>query len=396
MKRKVYWFVGIVLSGLLWPSLAAAQSGAVDWSAQASYEFGQAMHFQLTAKNPDPIERVTLLIATPEFANNYSVTIEVTPARQVAISHDLDLGQVRLAPFTTVTYWWVLETAASDIALSKQTILYEDDQFEWRQLESGGNVAHWTGDDPALGQLALDTIDASLTRLNSLFPIEDTLTLQVYLYPSSADLRAALRLTGRDWVGAHAHPELGIILVTAVNVRTAATDLQQSIPHELIHFLLYRSAGSNYDNVPLWFNEGLATFVETAPNPSYETLLRTAVANQSTIPFADLCQTFPAVKERTLLAYAQSASMISYIQGRYGSRALSELIAAYADGADCQTGVSRVLSQSLDNLNRDWLRQQQPRSPLAQFWLDNSLWLLLLVGGFGVSGLLLLFPNKKS
>ncbi len=400
VKRKIFWVVGIALLGLLWPSLAAAQSDASAWSVQASYEFGQTMLFQLTAENPDPIEQVTLFVSTPEFPSAYSVTKNVAPARQIAVSQEMDLAQVRLAPFTTVTYWWVLETAVGDIILPEKTIIYEDDQFEWRQLENDEIVVHWTGDDSALGQLALDTIDASLDRLSGWFPPDDNppddkLILNLYLYPSSADLRAALRLTGRDWVGAHAHPDLGVILVTAVNVRTAATDLQQSIPHELVHFLLYQAAGSNYDNVPLWFNEGLASFVETVPNPSYEALMATAVANQTTIPFADLCQTFPSVAERALLAYAQSESLISYIQSRYGERALANMITVYADGADCVSGVSRVLSHSLDDLNRDWLHQQQPRSPLAQFWLDNSLWLLLLLGGFGVIGLLILIPNKQ-
>jgi hypothetical protein len=186
-----------------------------------------------------------------------------------------------------------------------------------------------------------------------------------------------------------------VILVTAVNARTAAADLRQSIPHELVHFLLYQAVGPNYDQLPVWFNEGLATLVEPTSNPSYETLLATAVAAQTTIPFAELCSSFPTTEREALLAYAQSASLMNYIQTRYGDQALNELIAVFADGADCESGVNRALDISLLDLNQDWLRRQQPRDPFAQFWLDYGLWALLLVGGFGVAGLLAFVPGKN-
>jgi hypothetical protein len=254
---------------------------------------------------------------------------------------------------------------------------------------------HWTGDDAGLGQLGLDIAIESWPRLTRIVPIADLTNLNIYIYPSSADLRSALRLTGRDWVGAHAHPELGVILVTAVNSRTAAADLRQSIPHELTHYLLYQAAGPNYESIPAWFNEGLATFVEGSSNPSYETILATAVAGQTTIPFSDLCHEFPTFEQRTLLAYAQSASFIRYIQGRFGSQALRDLSAAYADGLSCESGVNHVFGESLADLNQEWLRHEQPRSPFVQFWLNNGFWLLLLTGGFGLAGLLIIRPKRK-
>jgi hypothetical protein len=210
------------------------------------------------------------------------------------------------------------------------------------------------------------------------------------MYPTSADLRAALRLTGRDWVGAHADPELGVILVTAVNVRSAATDLGQSLPHEMLHFYLYQNMGENYHNLPTWLNEGLATLAELSPRPTYETVLQTAVADQTTIPFNQLCAGFPSEDEATLRAYAQSVAFVRYIQAQYGNQALRDLIAAYNDGATCQSGVERVLSMSLDELNQAWLHDLQPRPWLAQFWAENSLWFLLLLGGLGITSLLIL------
>ncbi|MEJ2747423.1 MAG: peptidase MA family metallohydrolase, partial [Anaerolineae bacterium] len=362
----------------------------------ATFAFGQSMDFSLTAASADVIEAATLFISAPDLPNTLTAVLPITPGRQISANYELDLTQVRLAPFTTVTYWWRLETAVGEISLDQQTIIYEDDQFSWRQAAQDGVVVHWTGDDAGLGQLGLDIVDESLPRLAAILPVPDPLAVDIYIYPSSADLRSALRLTGRDWVGAHAHPELGVVLVTAVNSRTAAADLRQSIPHELTHFLLYQAAGPHYDSIPAWFGEGLATFVEDSAHPNYDALLATAVAQQTTIPFTELCQAFPAVEQRALLAYAQSASFIDYLQGRFGGQALRELTAAYTDGMDCQSGISHVLQKSLTDLNQDWLRHEQPLSPFRQFWRDNGYWLLLLTGGFGLASLLIIKPRRKN
>lgn len=392
--RSKFFLLGWLVVLLAGASPTAAQTEAVEWSATAVYAFGQSMDFMLTAVSPTPIEQATLFIRAPELPNTLSVVIETAPVKEFEAAYGLDLTQVQLSPFTTVTYWWQLQTGSAEVVLAEQSVVYADDQFEWHTVQDGDTAVHWTGDNAGLGQLGLDIVAEAWPRLRRVIPADDTAAVDIYIYPSSADLRAALRLTGRDWVGAHAHPELGVILVTAVNERTAAADLRQSIPHELVHWSIYRAAGSNYEQMPVWFEEGLATFVEGSPNPSYETVLAAAVVNRTTIPFTDLCQTFPDVEERALLAYAQSASFITYLQGRYGSQALYDLTAAYADGLACAEGTPHVLQESLAELNQTWLRRQQPRSPFVQFWLNNGFWLLLLAGGFALVSLLIIRPGN--
>jgi predicted SprT family Zn-dependent metalloprotease len=390
MRHRIWPGLWLVPFIFLFAGPAAAQSNEIEGNTSVTYAFGQSMTFELTAVSPTIIEQAILFISAPELPNTLSVIVDTLPSREIEAAYALNLGQVQLAPFTTVTYWWQLQSGGEETALPKQSLVYADDQFEWRTAEEDNIRVSWTGDDPGLGQLGLDIVSESWLRLARIVPVSDSAELNIYIYPSAADLRSALRLTGRDWVGAHAHPELGVILVTAVNNRTAASELRQSIPHELTHFLLYQAAGPNYETIPEWFGEGLATFVESSANPSYETVLETAVLENNTIPFTALCQQFPTVEQRTLLAYAQSGSFIEYIQGRFGSQALRELTAVYTDGIDCETGTNRVLQESLDDLNQDWLRSLQPQPPILEFWQENGFWLLLLTGGFGLMSLLVI------
>jgi hypothetical protein len=205
-----------------------------------------------------------------------------------------------------------------------------------------------------------------------------------------ADLRSALRLTGRDWLGAEAMPQLGVLLVTAVNPRTAAFDLAQTIPHELTHLLLYRMLGAQYENLPRWFDEGLATSFETTADAGKRALLSEAIAGNRVIALDALCKSFPAGESEARLAYAQSAAIVGYIRQEYGSGALRTLLQAYGDGASCSGGVQQSLGISLNELEANWLEQEAPVSPFERFLRLNGLWMVLLGGGFLVMFLLLL------
>lgn len=379
---------------LLGKSPAAAQTREPTIHSDADYTFGQTMWFRLMAEDAAAVNEVSLFVRAPEFASTYSVKLPVEPSDHIELVQPVDLARLKLAPFTTVTYWWVLTSPVTgELTVPKQTLAYDDDRFEWKVRSRQDHRVYWTGNDAAVGQIALDILTEALPEIQALISSRDVAPFRLFVYPTSADLRSALRLTGRDWSGGHVDPELGVLLVTAVNARTAAIDLRRSIPHEVAHVLLFKEVGSVYDDVPLWFNEGLATFAEMMPDPNYEAILQDAVEQETTIHFSDLCERFPDTEERALLAYAQSASLVSFIQETHGHHRLRELIRVYGDGVDCRAGVSQTLHVSLEELERSWLREQQPRLAIIQLLSDNSLLLVLLAGGFVIARLLLLSPT---
>ena len=394
-RRGRYWpwlaVLVILLSPQILPPPAFAQEGDPDTESEVDYTFGQTMRFHLRASSDEPIEDPALFFNTPQMDSTFVVEFDAEPARHITLTHELPLTQVRLAPFTTVTYWWRFTVSGEQHKVPEQHVVYVDNRFQWRQMSAGGATVHWTGDESVqIGQTALDVVAEARPRLEAIIPTADEIPLRIYIYPSMADLRTGLRLTGRDWVAAEAQPELGVILVTAVNPRTAAYDLRQSIPHEMTHLMLYHATGVGYEDVPRWFEEGLATFFEGSPDPNFPLIVQDAIARHETIPFAELCETFPAGQDRARLAYAQSLSLIRYIRAEYGNSALADLVRAFADGAGCHSGPSRILGVSLERLNADWLEHEQPLSPAARFWQRNGLWILLLGGGFAFMGLLLL------
>lgn len=398
-RRIIQLSVAIVLL-FGWLSLpeviSAQQQPEIDAESQAEYSFGQALRFSLKARAPSAIQMITLFLQAPEFVNTLTAEVEFAPDEEVDITHVVDLTQLRLAPFTTVTYWWSIEDEdGNSLTTEPQAIQYVDNQFEWREMDQGDFRIFWTGDEPAVGQAALDAVTNALPAMGSIFSTDLIAPLNVYVYPTAADLRAGLRLTGRDWIGAHAHPELGVILVSAAGSLTAAADLAQSIPHELAHLFLYRATGTGYESTPLWFDEGLASSFESAPNPNYATRLDEATAAGETLAFADLCYAFPSADEQALLAYAQSVSLVRFIQSEYGNQALQQMIQELADGADCHSVSERALGISLASLNQDWLDQEAPQSPMMRLWRNGRGWLAIIAAGFLLVGLLAGLPKGK-
>lgn len=370
------------------------QTPAISQS-QADYDFGQAIHFSLRLEGEGPISAVTLFFQSAENPVTTAIDLPISEDFTGLVNHSVSLAEYRLAPFTTVTYWWqVMDGTGTVFNVPAQFFVYEDDRFEWQQLSADNIIVRWANEDAALGQLALDLLNSSQSRITAVLPVNLPDPLRIYIYPSAADLQASLRLTGRDWVGGHASPALGVILVTAANSRTAAADLDQSIPHELAHLILYQVTGNAYETIPAWFNEGFAGLMEANPDPNEQFVLDEALANGTTIPFSELCAAFPADARLALLAYAQSKSLIGYIQAQYGNGRLNQMARSLADGANCESVVSRGLGISLNELNENWLAANNAQPTLFSLVRGNLIWLLLLLAGF-VMMALLLWPLKQ-
>jgi hypothetical protein len=155
--------------------------------------------------------------------------------------------------------------------------------------------------------------------------------------------------------------------------------MDQRIPHELMHVMVYRQTGSGYNNLPFWLSEGLATLAEINPSPDYDTVLRAASARNDLIPLADLCASFPAEPDRVFLAYAEARSFTTYLRDTYGAPALLNLAKVYAEGVACENGAQRAFGTSLSQLDSTWRETALGQNTLSLI-LRNLLPYLVILG----------------
>jgi hypothetical protein len=229
-----------------------------------------------------------------------------------------------------------------------------DNGFPWQTLESGMLKVHWYQGDTDFGQAALAAAQAGLESIGRYLPAKLDQPIEIFVYASIDDLQGEL-VPGREkWVAGHADPALGVLMVVIEPGAGQGILMEQRIPHELMHVMLYRHVGAGYEDIPAWLREGMATLAEVYPNSEYDRALANAAAQDRLIPIRELCTSFPVEAGQAFLAYAEARSFTDHLYKTYGATGLRNLAATYADGVACERGTERTFGVSLSSLEQDW------------------------------------------
>ncbi len=96
--------------------------------------------------------------------------------------------------------------------------------------------------------------------------------------------------------------------------------LDEVLPHEITHLLFKEIvAGLKVDaRVPLWLNEGMATYEERSDD--YKAHVKVALAKGVLIPATEIVKysSYPADLKINSLFYAESASLVDFLLSEYG------------------------------------------------------------------------------
>lgn len=310
-------------------------------------------------------------------------------------SYRMDPNQEKLRAFSNLEYWYeVVLDDGKAYASERQSLYYADNRFEWQTRREAPFVAFWHEGDSAFGQSLLDIARQGLEQISLILPFEPPTEIKIYAYANAVDMRATLQTTGRNWIGAHTDPDLGVMVVSLPLGPEQRLEMERQIPHELMHILLYQKIGPAYANLPAWLNEGLASIAELYPNPDYLVLMRSAYEKGTLHPIASLCNTFPRDAAGAYLAYAESASFTRYLHQNYGSDRLEQLVWAYADGIDCERALQVSLGVPINQLELDWRRQTFGEDPWIASLSNLAPWLGLLAAVLAMP-LLLVMGNLR-
>ena len=351
--------VVIVVASALWNtrqpaaavlSLPKEQGGIVLENVVATYEFGGQITFLATIRSSVPIQTASIVILNEAGGITYNQPVALNPDGTTQFV--LDARQTQLSPFTFIRWRYDLRMTDGTIFQSETFLIrYEDNRFAWQSLESNGLRVFWYAGDSSFAQTALNTALAGLREVNEIFPVDLNQPIEIFIYSTQNDLAF---LGFEPWMAGHAEAALGVTLVAVEPGLDQSLKMEQRIPHEMLHVLLYRHIGAGYSNVPAWLREGLAALVEINPTSEYDRVLRDASIRAGLIPLLDLCDSFPAEPDRAFLAYAEARSFTTYLRKTFGSSALIDLAHRYADGVTCERGVEIVYGTSFAQLELRW------------------------------------------
>jgi hypothetical protein len=373
----------IALSSLFNALPARAQSGIELENVGATVTFGEQILFVATIKPSIPIQNVEISIFDESQGIRRTVLVSVQPDGHT--EYRLDTNDMVLRPFSLIK--WNYQFTFTDGSTTNSEVFsvrYADDRFDWQTLESGTLRVSWYEGDEAFGQAAMDTMQAGLASVSKLVAVDLAQPVEFYIYANADDLRATLGDNASQWIAGHADPTLGVVMVIIEPGAEQNIDMEQRIPHELMHVMLYRAVGPGYRNIPAWLSEGTATLVEIYPNADFDRVLMDAAENNRLLPLSSLCGAFPADTGQAFLAYAESRSFTDYLHQTYGSSGLLKLASSYADGVDCERGTELAFDVPLASLETRWRAARLGQTPILPALQNLTPYLVLLCIVLGI------------
>jgi hypothetical protein len=385
VNKSIAMIATLLLIVTLAVSPARAQADITFAALDAAYSFGQHITFHLQATAPTPIVEINLFFRVQGQSDTTAIPIAIDdPKPTISVDHAHSLVEQNIPPFASLTYWWEIHDQTGARARSEEKLLYyADNRYDWQFVEREEKNVHWSvywvQGDVVFGQTALNVAVKSLDEIQRDLRTPVPGDIRIYIYPSEEDLQSALNLSGYEWAGGQAHPELNAILVGIPNALSAPGEMDRLIPHELSHLLVYQAVGQRLGQVPPWLDEGLASLYQRRPDPNRQALLEQALDQDRLFSLEALCAPFPIDENTARLAYAQSASVVAYLREQYGSQVIHDLLMAYADNASCEAGVTRVLGKNLKGLETAWRADLAQQGQVSIALRESAVWVALWI-----------------
>ncbi len=227
--------------------------------------------------------------------------------------------------------------------------------------------------DPAIEHGAVEALD--------IFPqlkreLEALLALDLDIRPRIVLIKDTLtfqQLSRNDLFVAFAVPAENLIVIDYSRMKQRPFSLRITGKHELCHLLLHRHVDGS--RLPRWFDEGICQWVSDGIGEIYTggrwSGLDAAVMAGSVLDFNRIAGRFPVDRAALMLAYAQSKSIVTYIDRKYGTEGILDILKRLEKGDSMETAVSESLGASFDELQSAWLRQLESTPRWLVFLSDN-------------------------
>jgi hypothetical protein len=346
------WLIALVLLGLA-ARPASADAPITVVSDTFDYEFKGPMTFHLEAKSNQPITQVSLFYRIASQTAAHKVDLRFDPSTTLLVDQTEDMSDPDnyQPPMITFTYWWVIENQAGDrLKTDPSSFVYEDTRFTWQVLEGEHVRLYWHDQDQEFGQTYFDIASRAAADLASEFNVSPKDPVAIVIYNSHEELMSVLQEASAEWTGAVNFGKSGCIAVEL----GSPSWMEKVLPHELTHAMLEQITQPPFGDIPRWLHEGLAMRSEGGMSLEEQTALAQAIQGDTLISLRVLNSPFADQRERAILSYAESNSLVSFIIEEYGTEKLGELIAVFAAGAHYDDAMIQVFGVDMDGMEDLW------------------------------------------
>ena len=286
---------------------------------------------------------------------------QFAPAPAVSSQWVWDMRMSSLPPSAQVEYWWTARDAAGKTGQTQhQTVAFDDTRHNWQSITGGPVTLYWYEGSRAFADALMEAAQQGLSTITGDAGAVPQGAVRIYIYASAADLQAA-QLFAPTWEGGVTFANYGLI---AVGVSTSQLSYgERAVPHELTHWIVEQVTANAYGaGLPVWLDEGLATYGEGALNPQYQNALQFAIDNNQLISVRSLSSPFSPYAQQALISYGESNSIVTFLIEKYGKEKMVRLLHVFQQGSGYDAALQQVYGFDQDGLDVIW-RQSIGASP---------------------------------
>jgi hypothetical protein len=368
LRLTLLCFCGIFFLSISFSSIAFAQSESnpiTVISETDTIHFPDSIDFRLSAVDANsPITEAIIYITYNTYSGAYPTQHIVTinkPQDLITVDWQESTTDSNFqTPGTPVQYYWVLQdSTGNSYTQAIQYFTTIDSRFPWQHLSSGKLQVNWYERSQAFGQLLLSKAENALHHISANLGSGLLHPINLWVYASDSDFHGALSPNSYEWVGGEAIPTLNEAFISVTS--SGDTTLLRDMPHELTH-LVFHQMTANGQQVPTWFDEGLAVYNQFYHEPEMKATFEEALMNHSLLPLSSISLGFPADANQAYLAYAQSWQLVSYMYSTFGKLKMQKFIKNMNNPElDFNSDMQITLGEDEPHLENQWhLSLNQP------------------------------------
>lgn len=196
------------------------------------------------------------------------------------------------------------------------------------------------------------------------------------------DRQDFVHLSGGRMYAALAIPSENLIILDLSQMRVHPATLELMALHEMCHLVLHKSIEGAL--LPKWLDEGIAQWVSGGVSEIFVSpegdVLEEATLGGRLLDFAELEKEFPAQQPAMTLAYAQSRSMVEYLEAELGEMAVRGILTRLSQGGAFREILVSEYGVRFNDIERRWRWMLKMRYGWVSYLSDHVYVLVFLCG----------------
>jgi hypothetical protein len=266
---------------------------------------------------------------------------------------DLDTKPLDLPPFTVIHYYWSLGESEPGVPNSPiYAFSYRDSTLAWKSLVNRNLIVRWHDRPDSFGQEVMSIAEIAYQDQAELYngSLEGPITIVITNTQEEFDAWRA----EDDVAGGTAFPEVYLTTQVVEDEQGYENWLYDVIPHEISHIFFGNLLEKNH-SLPLWLNEGFATYLEYSDHWDEWTAIRSSYGADSVWALSELEPYFRADEPDVYYAYAEGYYAVLYMYETYGDEAVSHLLSELQAGNATEIAFQHSFGVSLDQFESEYI-----------------------------------------